>query len=278
MPDPGIAELLQALGSQEPQPAWNSFLQTFSVSICEVVRWFERDADDAEDCFLYVCEQLSRKQFRRLRRFDPHGRASFLTWLRAVVRNLCLDWHRSRFGRYRVFQSVARLSDLDQQVFRYVCEQGFSAEQCTEALNPRFSGISTEQVEHSLQRLRNTLAPREMEQLDARRRRALLMNSGGLGEAGCQEPIDPAPDPEIQVAVQEGWDDVQRALARLAAPDRLLLLLRFDQELTLAQVARVLGLKDPQTADRRIREVLARVREYLGVHPEAGGKRLAKSV
>jgi len=59
-----------------------------------VVRRFERDEDAIADCYLFVCEQLSAKGFRRVLRFDPGGRARFTTWLCAVTRNLCLDWHR----------------------------------------------------------------------------------------------------------------------------------------------------------------------------------------
>src|SRR5512135_1834446 len=110
MPDSSIAELLLGLGSRDPQPSWNSFLADYSALISQVVRWFGRDADEAGDCFLYVCEQLSRNRFHRLRCFHPEGRASFPTWLRAVVRNLCLDWYRRRHGRYRTFRSVAGLS------------------------------------------------------------------------------------------------------------------------------------------------------------------------
>lgn len=278
MPDPSIAELLQGLGSQEPQPAWDSFLEVHSTLISQVVHWFGRDTDEAGDCFLYVCEQLRRNQFRRLRRFKSDGRASFPTWLRAVVRNLCLDWYRRRRGRYRVFQSVARLSDLDQQVFRYVCEKGLSIEECTEALRPAFATVSSEQIETSLEHLRNTLGPHQMRLLNVRRNRTHLIDADGSDPPGGRELEDPSADPEVQAALREGLDSVQRALAWLPAGDRLLLLLRFEQELTLAQVARMLSLQDAQAADRRIRGALVKIREYLGVTKEAEEKAHARSV
>jgi DNA-directed RNA polymerase specialized sigma subunit len=37
--------------------------------------------------------------------------------------------------------------------------------------------------------------------------------------------------------------------------------MRYEQDLTLEQVARVLGLENAQAADRRIREVLQRLRK-----------------
>jgi hypothetical protein len=48
--------------------------------------------------------------------------------------------------------------------------------------------------------------------------------------------------------------------------------------MTLAEVARTLSLKDAQTADRRIRDVLSKVRELLDVEIKVSGKTQEKSV
>lgn len=109
MDDPEIAQILQNLHSHQAPEAWAEFLRSFSPLILQVVRMTERDADHVADCYLFVCEQLSLRQFRRLGRFQPNGPASVPTWLRAVVRNLCLDWRRREFGRHRVFESLQRL-------------------------------------------------------------------------------------------------------------------------------------------------------------------------
>jgi len=54
-------------------------------------------------------------------------------------------------------------------------------------------------------------------------------------------------------------------MQKLDEGDRLLLRLRFLQELDLLAIAELLGLKNAQTADRRIRDALQRLRENLGV-------------
>jgi len=104
-----IASMLEALGSPDPGGAWSGFLDTYSPLILQVVRLHEKDADPVADCFLFVCEQLNANRCRRLRSFQLDGPASFETWLRAVVRNLCVDWHRNRFGRKGAFRSIASL-------------------------------------------------------------------------------------------------------------------------------------------------------------------------
>ena len=73
--------LLGQLRSREPSDAWTTFLANYSPLLLDVVHLFERDADAAADCYLFVCEQLSRDNFKRLLRFRPNGPASFPTWL-----------------------------------------------------------------------------------------------------------------------------------------------------------------------------------------------------
>ena len=120
MSDPRSSGILRGLRSRDPRGAWVAFLEAYSPVILDVIRLFERDEDAVGNCYLFVCERLCRNRFRRLRRFRVGGSASFQTWLRAVVRNLCLDWHRQEFGRHRVFESVSRLSALDQEIFRAI--------------------------------------------------------------------------------------------------------------------------------------------------------------
>ena len=120
MHDPKADGILRRLRSPDPHDGWAAFLDAYSPLLLDVVRHFERDDDAAGDCCLIMCEQLCRNDFRRLRCFRTDGPASFTTWLRAVARNLCLDWHQQEFGRHRVFESIARLPALDQEVFKKV--------------------------------------------------------------------------------------------------------------------------------------------------------------
>ena len=56
-------------------------------------------------------------------------------------------------------------------------------------------------------------------------------------------------------------------IARLPEQERLLIRLRFEHDLTLDQIAKLTGLKDAQTVDRRLRQILDSMRESL---PESG--------
>jgi RNA polymerase sigma factor (sigma-70 family) len=56
---------------------------------------------------------------------------------------------------------------------------------------------------------------------------------------------------------------LDRALEQLSKRERLLVRLRFEQELTLEQIANLLDLGNAQRADRQIKELLARLRVDL---------------
>lgn len=75
MEDPPISHLLKQLQSPQPEEAWAEFLREYSPLILQIVGLYEREPDQRTDCFLFVCAQLCRDRFRRLRRFQPEGAA-----------------------------------------------------------------------------------------------------------------------------------------------------------------------------------------------------------
>jgi RNA polymerase sigma factor (sigma-70 family) len=271
----GIKELLQCLSSRSPQEAWVRFLQAYATLIHQAVRHFEREEDYVSECFLFVCEGLARDGYHRLRRFKPGGPARFSTWLRAVVRNLCLDWHRKEFGRQRIFESMSMsdLSALDQEVFRHLYERDTSQEETFLLLRPRFPGLTRAAIAESAESLIAKLSPRQRWLLSMRQPHVPSnMASPDEGADALEAIPDQGPSPEFSAILDQMHGRLRRAFWRLPPHERLLLQLRFEQELTLEQVARLAELGDAQRADRRIREVLARLRNDL----DSGGKEKAE--
>lgn len=275
--DPFIYSMLSALSSSERQSAWCAFLERYSSLIYHVVRSFDRDPDRSGNSYLFICEQLSANDFRRLRRFEVAGRASFSTWLCAVVRNLCLDWHRKEHGRQRVFGSVARRSTTDQLLFEIAFRRGLSAEEAREELSRRGVELSFAAVEERICEIRRCLSSRQLWLLSSGN---ALPDSIEGEEDGTYsiEPSDPAPDPESLVALREVHQHVSAALASLTDSDRLLIRLRYQEGLTLQQVANLVGLKDAQTADRRLRDIIDHLRQALGIEGQVRGKPRPASV
>lgn len=275
--DPFMASMLSALSSRERQAAWYAFLERYSGLIYHVARSFDRDPDRSGNCFLFVCEQLSNNDFRRLRKFDLGGRASFSTWLCAVVRNLCLDWHRKEYGRHRLFGSVARRNATDQLLFEVVFRRGFSIEEARQELRRQGVDLSFTAVEERISDLQRCLSSRQLWLLSSGK--TVLGSVDDEEEGRCVvEPADPAPDPEALATLRETHQQVSAALASLTDSDRLLVRLRYHEGLTLHQVARLVGLKDAQTADRRLRDIIDRLRQTLGMEHLLRGKPKPASV
>jgi RNA polymerase sigma factor (sigma-70 family) len=257
--------VLQQLRSGDPHEAWAEFLDEYSGLIFQVGRHFERDLDRASDCFQFVCEKLSEDHFRRLLRFKPLGPASFSTWLRAVVRNLCLDWHRQEFGRERPFRSISRLSTFDQEVFRHVYERGVSTGEILPLLQSKFADVTPERLIESRDRIEHELTANQRWRLGVRsaRRAHGVGTSVQVAEATPLQLADPRPNPEALAILEESRGALGRALARLSKRERLLVRMRFEQDLTLEQIARLLDLGNAQRADRQIKMILTRLREEL---------------
>ena len=264
--DARITRVLDQLGSGEATDAWPEFLRSFSPLILQVIRLLESEHDSIADSYLFVCEQLSRNRFRRLCQFQPKGKASFTTWLRVVVRNLCLDWRRHEFGRHRVFESVKPLSVLDQQVFQCVFRRRLSVSETYLTLRPAYPDLQEEQIEAAQLRLNSLLTPRQRWLLKTERPEILSDSetSDNEGEGLHEQLPDSRPDPEQWAGQQQEQEALAKALKKLPAPDRLLVRLRYEQGLTLGKVAELTGLKDAQTSDRRIRSILDTLREELG--------------
>jgi RNA polymerase sigma factor (sigma-70 family) len=258
-------DLFRQLRSRESREAWARFLDHYSPLLLDVVRLFEREDDAVGDCYLFICEQLSCDGFRRLLRFRPDGPARFSTWLCAVARNLCLDWHRREFGRHRVFESVARLPALDQEVFRCVFVDRLPIDDAFLKLAPRFPGLTVEQVSDGVGRIQQALTSRQRWLLMAQRSRGfrgpgtmLERDETELGQIPSEMP-----NPETWAGMQEERSALLRAMSKLSSRERLLIRLRYEREATLEEIANLLGLGNAQSADRRIREAVEKLRKEM---------------
>lgn len=269
--DPFLVCLQSAVSAIDQQSAWRAFLDRYSGLIYHVVLTFDRDPDRSGNCYLFVCEQLAANDFRRLRKFNLAGAASFSTWLCAVARNLCLDWHRKQCGRYRVLGSVGQRSAADQMLFELVFRRGFSVEEAREELSRRGIGLSFAEMEERIGELRRCVTSRQLWLLSSGKTVTESLDSGEEGGYAI-EPADPAPDPEALAAMRQTHAQVSAALASLSDSDRLLVRLRYQEGLTLQQVARLVGLKDAQTADRRLRDIIEHLRQALGLRQFVPGK------
>jgi RNA polymerase sigma factor (sigma-70 family) len=260
-----VEDLLEQLSSHQPEPAWNEFLKRFSPLIFRVAHRYEHDEERVSDCFLFVCGQLSDNAFRRLRSFRPDRPARFRTWLTSVVTNLCVDWRRKLHGRYRPTAAIARLPELDQIIYRFIYIRGMTRQQCLRVLEPRFPDLTDPQLSDINARLFSLLTSSQRWQMGARTRGSISLDEASTPDEDDApiQPEDPGPGPDTLAQAEQERSLLETGMARLPPRQRLLLRLRFQQDLTLEEVARLTRIPDPYRANREIQAALAALAQLL---------------
>jgi RNA polymerase sigma factor (sigma-70 family) len=205
-----LSRLLQASDAPTRTAAWEELVARHSRLLLYVARSFGGGHDAAMERYTYILEKLYEGNCHRLRGFQSDGRARFSTWLTVAARRLCLDYHRSRYGRER--SSAGSPAATNRVVRRNLLD-------CLDL------GLDTAQV------------------------------------------VDPAESSAEADSIRAERDSRLRAeLEALPASDRLLLALRFEDDLSAARIADLVGLPTPFHVYRRLNAVLARLRAALQAH------------
>jgi RNA polymerase sigma factor (sigma-70 family) len=213
-----LAALLHAPTEAAREEAWAAFLAVNSDQILRVVRSLGSDYDGAMDRYAFVLDHLRLDDCRRLRGFARPGAGPFSLWLIVVVRRLCLDHHRARYGR-------SRETALGQP-----------------ANEDRVS-----------------------------RRRLVDLVAGHMDTTQLAAPADAAPDAALVRSEQARA--LSQALEELPHRDRLLLRLRFAEDLPAREIARLMDFPTVFHVYRRLGKVLSTLRGAL----EARGVREAEA-
>lgn len=265
----GVAALLEALRSPNScGDAWVQFLESHSPVLYQTAHASTSNEDAAADCYLYICEGLAKNGFRRLLKFKPDGNASFTTWLRVVARNLCMDWHRSHSGRLRPFKSLQSLPSLDLEIYTCRFKQGASQEETLERLKSIFPQVTLAEISGIEQRLHESLSSRQQWILGSRRQSEFSPSAATADQQSDAEMVDlpdSRPNQEAWLVDQEQQAQLQKSLASLPAQERLLVQLRFEQDLSLDEIARLCGLEDAQRVHRRLTGILTKLRVTMAV-------------
>lgn len=257
-----IATLQNELRGPNAPAAWEAFLREYSPFLYQVARAYSEDDDEAAECFVNICEQLAKRSFRRLLQFKPDGTASFTTWIRVVCRNLCFDWHRRQTGRRRYLKPLQSMAALDIQVYRSRFEDGLSTEQTLERLRPAFPELCSHEVVEAEERIQRSLTSRQQWILSRRKVPTIsLLNDNG------EEELATLPDRSIDLertyCDRERQTHLQANVARLSADEQRLLRLRFENDLSFQQIARVARLGDAQRAHRHLSAILHKLRAAM---------------
>ncbi len=265
MLDRSIHKILAGLSSGSPDAAWREFLKNYSSLIVHIARRYEDDEDLAMDGYVYVCEKLSEHDFRRLLKFRINGTASFRTWLTTVTGNLCIDWRRHQYGRQRPLAAIARLTELEQLVFHKLYVVGLTRLECQHALPAKYSGVSEQQISDINCQIHSLVSSQQRWRLTSRKPAMISLDDPASYEQTSRETA--ATQPQIDAIVQAEQDrkKLNKAMRKLSPDERLLLNLRFQQGLTLIEVARLMKLTDLHQARRQLEAARVKLAKYMAI-------------
>ena len=228
--------------------AWEGFLGRYRRLIFGTIRHYAHQPDDVMDVFARVCEALRADGMARLRSYAPNRTARFSTWLVVVIRNLAIDWYRSREGRTRLSAAAARLPALQQTIFREVFLQGRSHAEAYEVIRSR------ESCDLSFSAFLRELA--EVYRSMSGRRAGRLPRELTVRPPESEQQPDDASASEMRRILTD-------AMAGLGASERLAVQLYVVDELPAAEVARLTGLANAKAVYNCVYRALSTARVEL---------------
>ncbi len=243
---------LRRLLAEDAERGWRAFVDQYTPALLAYIeRAGIRDRDEAMELYVLVCERLTADDCARLRRHDP-AKGALGAWLAVLVRNVVIDWVRSRAGRRRLFGSIKNLGRLDQRVFELFFWDNRTVAEIAGLLQAEFESLALADVFDALERVQSALTERQRVELVAMAARsASAVSLDATPDAG-DRPLDvedPTADIEGNAQTREAEALLERALAALPAEDAAIARLKYGEGLSLKQIRQALHL-DALTADR----------------------------
>ena len=220
----------------------------------QVCRRHRLSAAEADDFRSEVRLHFIDRDYDVLRRFEK--RSSLPTYVTVVIQRLFLDYRNRLWGKWRPTTEAKRLGPIAILIERLVARDGWSLEQVIETLRVNHGVV----IDASLQALGDKLT-----------RRAPKRQIVPEVHAETLEARDPAPDANVVRVEQEFLAKrvrtaLERAKQALAPEERLILKMRFEDAVPVADIARALHLNQ-----KRLYRTIERLLADVGGRLEAEG-------
>lgn len=206
-------------------------------------------AAEQEDFGGFVRLRLVDDDYAVLRKFQ--NRSSLRTYLAAVIERLSLDFCVERWGRWRPSAAAERLGPVAVLLERLVNRDGHTLDEAVEII------VTNPATDWSSRKVRNL-----WEQLPARIRTSEVSEEAAAGVSAPQTSDTSVDDDERRATIERLERTLQTAFAAIPAQDRVVLGLRFDQDLPMAEIAKLTGVSVP-TLHRRLDRTIKDLRHAL---------------
>ncbi|HEU0302246.1 MAG TPA: sigma-70 family RNA polymerase sigma factor [Longimicrobium sp.] len=207
---------------------------------------------DAEEFASWVQLKLMENDYAVFRNF--RGESGLKTYLATVVARQLQEFWRRRWGRWRTSAAARQLGPPAPELETLVYRDGYRPEQAGEKL--RTEGRTT-LSDVQLARLLNQLPRREPLRAVEVEPETVLDTARAASRA--DDTVLAAEAEQLRGRVLGVLD---RAMGQLDAEDRVIVRMHFQEERTLAFVARALGLEQ-KPLYRRVERLRARLQAYM---------------
>lgn len=208
-------------------------------------------AEDVEDFVAHVRLQLLDDDYAAFRSFE--GRCSLATYLGLVIQRRLFDYRDRHWGRFRASAAAQRLGAVAVRLETLLRRDGLTVTEAVAAMRRDGDAITTEEAERMA-----LLFPE-------RRPRVVETDLDDVAPAlaiGCETIELEAEASERQAVSRQVTEVMREVMAELPVEDRTILRLHFVAGMSVAGIARSLGVDQRQTY-RRIPRICAALRERL---------------
>lgn len=204
---------------------------------------------ELEDFSSFVRLRLIENDYAILRKFQ--NRSSLWTYLSAVIERLSLDYCAEKWGRWRPSAMAERLGPAAVVLERLVSRDSHTLEEALELIRANHTfGLAKADLLKIWAQLPLRTRPTEVAE-----EAAAAIPSPRTSE----ENVDAG---ELHKKIAQIDRALKAALEQLSAQERVLLALRFDQDLSMVQIAKLTGSSVP-TLHRRLEKAVTMLRTTL---------------
>ncbi len=228
-------------------------------TICGIARRKRLDPEAVEEFSGFAFVKILDDDAAVLRNFE--GRSTLKTYLVTVIQRLYLDFQIHRYGKWRPSRRAMRLGPLAIALDRLLHRDGKTLYEATEWLRSQgFGEPSLDELAALARQIPNQRRRPRLEQLE---RAEEVACDGGVEERLLAR--------DRQRAARRIGNALGRALDALPDEERLMLRLRFEEEMTVRAIATQLGIEARQLYSRfeRLIAKLRRTLEQAGIDKSA---------
>lgn len=205
-------------------------------------------ADDGDEFSSWVRLRLLEDDCAILAKF--RGLSTFKTFLVTVIQRLFLDWRIKEWGKWRPTADARRVGPVAIELERLVLRDHLEFEQAAETLISRGTAVSREECDRAWAELP---------------RRPARQRAGEQALDAVPAPVavrDPIVVEEQFASAGKARSALADAIPALTPQEQLIIRLRFQDGVTVARIAQLIG-EEQKPLYRRIEQILARLRASL---------------